>query len=283
MKIAILVAGSSKYFPLFIDKPKCLYHMDGIIQLQKVIEDAKQFADEKDIIVVAGYKHRYIRDFLSRYPDICLKINERYNGPAIYSFRKAIENVNDDVVFMFGDESISRENLARICNSKRKLAILCHDTYYYYSLGILKLRKDALSIIDDDKYLSMDAMKEIYCFANNKTVYDGSFSINSGICIGYIIIDFVRRIGGIRKVENPVYSYHGEEIDFLHYNPELEYTPDLDYFKDTDEYKNSRLLQIYSDYISDTIRRPGTLLRIRRVPAKLWGFIRERRKPQSKE
>ena len=42
MKIAILAAGGSNYFPLFIDKPKCLYHKDGKIQLEKVIETVKQ-------------------------------------------------------------------------------------------------------------------------------------------------------------------------------------------------------------------------------------------------
>ena len=52
MKIAILAAGTSKYFPIFIDKPKCLYHLNGEIQLKRVIEDAKQFVKDKDIIVV---------------------------------------------------------------------------------------------------------------------------------------------------------------------------------------------------------------------------------------
>lgn len=262
MKIAILVAGSSDYFPLFVDKPKSLYHLNGKIQLQRVIEDAKQFVSEKNIIVVAGYKYRHIEEFLTQhYPNITLKINKRYKGPAIYSFKKAIEGENEDIVFMFGDESISRKNVGRICASNRKMAILCHDKYYYYSLGIFKLRKDILDIVNDEKYLSMDELKEIYCFANKKAAYDGNFNINSGICIGYTMIDFVRRIGNIKKIEDPITTYKGKEVDFLYFNVDEEYTPDLDYFSDTDEYKDNIYLRLYSDYISDPIKRIGRVVK----------------------
>lgn len=268
MKIAILAAGTSKYFPLFIDKPKCLYHLDGMIQLQRVIEDVKQFVEERDIIIVGGYKHWYIKDFIEKnYPQISFKVNERYKEPAIYSFRKAIEGEDDDFVFMFGDESISRKNIGRICSSNRKLALLCHDTYYYFSLGIIKIRKDVIDIINDDRYLSMETMKEIYCFANNKRVYDGVFSINSGVCIGYTMIDFIRRIGEIKKIENPQKYYYGNDIDFFHYNPANEYTPDLDHFSDTDEYKNNKVLRFYSDVISDNLRHLG------RAPAKIIRIV----------
>ena len=255
MKIAILAAGSSKYFPLFIDKPKCLYHLDGEVQLERVINVALQFVDEKDIIIVGGYKSDYIKKYLkNNHQCIDFRVNEKYNGPSIYSFRKAIENVNDDMVFMFGDENISEQNVRRIAESKRKMALLCHDTYYYYSLGIMKLDKTSTSILNDDCYLSMDYMKNVYCFANNKDKYDGNFNINSGICIGYTMIDIVRRIGGIDKIENPVDSYMGEDIDFFHYDPSKEYTPDVDHFYDTDEYKDNIVLRLYSDYISDTIK-----------------------------
>ena len=261
MKIAILAAGMSYFFPLFIDKPKCLYHLNGKIQLQRVIEDAKEFVDAKDIIVVGGYKAHYLKRFLKKYPEITLKVNDRYRESAIYSFRKAAEKENDDIVFMLGDESISRENIKKICESKRQLAIMCHDTFYYYSLGIIKLRKDVLGLLFDDKYLSMETMKEIYCFANRKKEYDGSFDINSGICLGYIFIDLIRTIGDIKTVENPMESYKGKEIDFIHYNPSEEYIPDLDRISDTDEYKKSLLLRFYSDRVTPAIKRCGRAIR----------------------
>lgn len=256
MKIAILAAGdSSRYFPIFIDKPKCLYHLNGKIQLERVIEDVKCFVPEKDIIVVAGYKYKQIEKFLKKYPEIDFRVNEKFREPAILSFRKAIEGIEDDVVFMFGDESISRTNVGKIVNSKRKLAIMCHDNYYYYSLGIIKLRKDQINILNDDKYLSMDEMKKIYCFANNKKEYDGVFNINSGVCIGYIMIDIINRIGAITKIENPVITYKGEDIDFIHYNPDEEYFPDLDHIEDTDEYKKNLWMKIYVWCISKPIKK----------------------------
>lgn len=262
MKIAILAAGYSKYFPLFIDKPKCLYHLNGEIQLKRVIEDARKFVDDKDIIVVGGYKYKHMEKFLAKnYPDVDFRVNHRYKEPAIYSFRTAIENIDDDVVFMFGDESISQKNIERITTSKRKLAILYHDNYWFYSLGIFKLRKDVLDILNDDKYLSMDEIKKIYKFANRGKDYDGSFSINSGICIGYTMIDIITTIGNISKIENPV-NYSGTDIDFLHYNPAEEYIPDLDNFRSTDEYKNSFILRFYNDVISRTIKKVLRLCRI---------------------
>lgn len=94
------------------------------------------------------------------------------------------------------------------------MSILYHNNYYYYSLGIFKLRKDQLDLLFDDKYLNMKEIQDIYCFANNKKIYDGNFNINSGICLGYIIIDLIRRIGNINKVENPA-IYHGENIKIL--------------------------------------------------------------------
>lgn len=253
MKIAILAAGSSKYFPIFIDKPKCLYHLDGEVQLERVIKVASKFVSEKDIIVVGGYKYKYIENYLHKFhPLIEFRVNYNYDGVAIDSFRKAIEYINDDVVFMFGDENIAEYNVKKICESNRKIAILYHDTYYYYSLGIMKIRKDVLNILNDDCYLSMEYMKDVYCFANKKDKYDGNFTIYSGVCIGYTMIDLIRRIGNIQQITNPV-DYNGNEIDFIHFN-NSEYIPDIDHFYDTDEYDQNILLKLYDKCISRPLR-----------------------------
>lgn len=255
MKIAILAAGSSKYFPLFIDKPKCLYHLEGEVQLERVIKVALKFVEEKNLIIVGGYKYKYIEKYLKEHhPDVDFRVNYTYDDPAIYSFRKAIENVDDDVVFMFGDENIAEKNVKKICDSDKAMAIMCHDTYYYYSLGIMKLRKDKLAILNDDCYLSMDYMKEVYCFANKKKEYDGCFTIFSGVCIGYTMIDIIRRIGEIKSIENPMETYKGTEIDFIHYDNK-EYIPDIDHFYDTDEYKKSLAWKVYDKCISNPIKK----------------------------
>ena len=64
MKMAILAAGKSDFFPIFIDRPKCLYHLNGKIQLERVIEDCLKIVPEENIIVVAGYKYKKIEKFL---------------------------------------------------------------------------------------------------------------------------------------------------------------------------------------------------------------------------
>lgn len=256
MKIAILAAGGSKYFPLFIDRPKCLYHLDGQVQLARVINVAKKFVPEEDIIVVGGYKYKYIEKYLQQnYPKVDFRVNHRYDEAAIYSFRVAAENVDDDIVIMFGDENIAEQRVAKICDSKKELAVMCHDTYYYYSLGIMKVSKSNIHRFYDDNYLSMDYMKEIYCFANNKKVYDGDFNINSGICIGYMMIDIIRKVGKINKIENPNETYTGEEIEFIHFDPSKEYIPDIDHIFATDEYKNNIFLKIYTRGFSDPLKK----------------------------
>lgn len=159
MKIAILAAGKSDYFPVFIDKPKCLYHLNGKVQLERVIESCSKIVGEENLIVVAGYKSSYISKFLKKYPRIELRLNQNYYGTAIYSYREAAKNSTEDIVFLCADESISEKNIKRICDSKNKMALLCHDKYYFYSVGIFKLRYDQLGVLFDDKYLDMERMK----------------------------------------------------------------------------------------------------------------------------
>lgn len=254
MKLAILAAGKSEYFPVFIDKPKCLYHLNGKIQLERVIESCSRIVGEENLIVVAGYKSRYISNFLRKYPKAELRINKNYAGPAIYSYREAAENCTEDIVFLCADESISEKNIKRICDSNNKMALLCHDKYYYYSVGIFKLRYDQLNILFDDKYLDMERMKEIYCFANKKAQYDGNFNINSGICLGYMVIDFVKRIANIEEIVNPATYIENRGVDFLHYDPAAEYVEDLDFITDTDEYKNNALLRFYNNTFSRAVK-----------------------------
>ncbi len=258
MKIAILAAGTPKYFPFLITKPKCLYHFKGEVQLERVIKVASVFVEEKDIIVIGGYKSRLIRRYLRKtHPCIDYRTNKLYKKSAIFSLRKAVENVTDDVVFMLADENINPKNVAKICESKRKMAILCEDKYYYYCVGIMKLDKNSIRLLEDDCYLSMEYMKKVYCFAHNKTIFDGSFHISSGICLGYTTIDLVRRIGNISKIEDPVLYYHGQDIDFIPYDWRNEYVKDVDCFKDTDEYTNNKFLKFYYDCICEGIRKVG--------------------------
>ncbi len=254
MKIAILAAGKSDYFPLFIDKPKCLYHLDGMVQLERVINDCASVVGEENLIVVAGYKWKHIAKYLKRHPKVTLKINNNYKKSAIYSYREAANGENEDIVFICADESIKIDNIKKICNSDKKMSILYHNSYYYYSVGIFKLKKSELYRLFDDKYLDMIAMKEIYCFANNKKTYDGKFSINSGICLGYIVIDLVRQIGNIDKIINPSDYIDQIDVDCIFYDPSIDYKKDLDDISDTDEYKNNVLLRFYSTCISFPLR-----------------------------
>ena len=89
-------------------------------------------------------------------------------------------------------------------------------------------------------------MKKVYCFAHGVDTYNGSFNINSGICMGYILIDLVRRIARIKKIEDPTKYYHGDDVDFLWFDGS-HYIDDLDRVEQTEEYENSLFLRKYSE------------------------------------
>jgi len=252
MKIAILAAGdSSRNFPIFIDKPKCLYSYKGTVQLDKPIYVARQIVNDANICVIAGYKgQQIIRYVKNKFPSIKVLINEKFSKSAIYSYRTALQFGDDNYLFLSADETVKIENLSKVAESKRKMALLCHDKYYYYSLGFFKLSKECTNLLLDDCYLDMNYMKKVYCFANRKDEYDGDFRISDGVCMGYTTIDLVRRIGKISEIKNPIEHYHGDDIDFIHYDPQKDYIDDLDYVYLTDEYKNNPFLRIYNETVS---------------------------------
>lgn len=262
MKVAIMAAGTSEYFPFIFDKPKCLYHVNGTIQLENVIDMAVKIVPEEDIIVVAGYKSRKLKKYLETvHPRIKCKINRKYNKQAIFSFRTAIENENDDILFVMADETIKIENARKLAESNKSLALLVHDEFYYFSVGILKIKSDKLHILEDNNYLSSEYMKKVYCFANNKQNNDGKFLMNSGICLGYIVIDLVRRIGGIDKVKHPSLYTDKLDVDFIHYCPQKDYINDLDIVEETDEYKTNPILRLYMKTISRPIKKVIRVIR----------------------
>ena len=54
---------------------------------------------------MAGYKHQYVKEFLEvNYPEVEFRVNKKWDGPSVYSFREAIKGIDDDILFMFGDE-----------------------------------------------------------------------------------------------------------------------------------------------------------------------------------
>lgn len=264
MKIAIMAAGNSEYFPLFFDKPKSLYHVDGKTQLSKVIEMSRKITTDDNIFVVSGYKSEKMKKYLEIfYPNIRCKINKNYNKQAVYSFRTAIDGEKDDILFVFADELINEVNTKKIANSKKSMAILYHDDFYYISLGVFKINKNKLDLFNDAKYLSFHYIKKIYCFANDKSEFDGRFLMNSGICLGYIVIDIVRRIAEIKEIKHPSLYENKTNVDFIYYDPQTDYLPDLDEVEDTDEYKYSFILRAYVKLFSKPARR--IIHRIKRI------------------
>lgn len=242
MKVAILVAGANQgYFPFFIDKPKCLYSVDGEIQLEKILKKVRNVVKEKDIIIVAGYKASIIKKYLEEKKfSGKLKINKNYKKSAIYSLLTAIENEKEDILFIMGDENVSLNNIFRLSLTKKDMGILYDNNIMTDSLEIFKLKYNKFYLLKDKKYERTEFLEEVLKYYNIKEKI--RINKSSGIGLGYMTADLIRVISEISNVENIMGS---KNIEFVKYNRKLEYVKDLDLYYQTDEYKNSFIKKVY--------------------------------------
>lgn len=263
MKIIILAAGENGIkFPRIIDKPKCLYKVNGQVQLDIQMNEIKKVFEEKDIIIVTGYKEEKIREYLkSKGFKGRIKYNSNYQKGAVYSLLKGIEGEKEDVIVTYADEHISSENIKKISLDKKSMTILREIEWPYYSVGIFKLNSESTKLLYQKKYLTKEFFTELKKFLKKgisnkkyKEKYEFYWEYNSGVCIGFIVIDLMRCIGRLNTLDD--IKKENQNVGFIDYNEKLEYIKDLDSFKETDEYKNSLLKKIYFNLITELLNLP---------------------------
>ncbi len=110
MKAILLAATGGRSlehgFPIFSNKPKCLYSFCGQIQLERIIKQLFEVGfKEGDIEIVAGFRYLKIIDFLKKKDwNIKVKINENWKKSASYTLLKAIENIQENCLLITADE-----------------------------------------------------------------------------------------------------------------------------------------------------------------------------------
>lgn len=95
----ILAAGmSSRFTPFCIDKPKCLWEIDGEVLIERLIRQLKESGIE-DIIIVIGHESEQFYYLCKKFDNIKLIFNKDYkNKNNIYSLYKAFEYLNNSIV-----------------------------------------------------------------------------------------------------------------------------------------------------------------------------------------
>lgn len=129
-------------------KPRCLYHYKGEVILDAMIKRLHSFG-LYDIRVVTGWKHEQIEKYvkekgldveLAHCPE---SEDEEFRGgwPKMFdTVRAGLKGVDDDVIIMFGDNSLSQDGIPKLLESKYRFAF----TRNGHGFQLFRFRKEFL-------------------------------------------------------------------------------------------------------------------------------------------
>lgn len=138
MKAVILAAGIPRFgFPVD-SKPKCLFHYQGEVILERLVRVLKKVGIT-EIIIVGGYKIEMIQQF-NEEKKLGLKLV--YNPTAtstewtawLDSVRVGLEGLDDDVLLIFGDVLLNEEGVRRIMEHPKRCISLFSFGYQMYKI-----------------------------------------------------------------------------------------------------------------------------------------------------
>lgn len=132
-------------------KPRCLYHYKGEVILDAMVKRLHAFG-LYDIRVVTGWKHEQIEKYVEEKKlDVDLAFcpeseNDKFVGswPKIFdTIRAGLNGVDDDVIIMFGDNSLSQDGIPKLLASKYRFAF----TRNGHGFQLFRFRKEFLSTL----------------------------------------------------------------------------------------------------------------------------------------
>ena len=109
VKAAVLAAGKgTRLHDNELDAPKVMREANGKPLLWYVL-DALSFIDEKDIILVVGYKKESVISYFANYPH-CVQTEQLGTGHAVAAAKRELEGFGGAVLICYGDmPAIKRE------------------------------------------------------------------------------------------------------------------------------------------------------------------------------
>lgn len=253
MKLIILAAGDNSYphFPRLWAKPKCLYSYQGKIQILRILENVRALGLEKDTRIVIGFKAEAIRTFLfkNNFKGEFVK-NPDYSSSGIHSLRCGLRDINEEVCICCADQLLDLKYWRQLIETKNSFAIFNRlEDPHHFHIDCIKLGPSQLVNLRDDRYLSSEFITEAGSFLTDdqgqplagEVPPPSALKISSGVAIGYMLLDLIRRECGVIKVTEVVASSpHRVGIVTI---PNAACT-DLDHFRDTDEFRDNPLWRI---------------------------------------
>lgn len=249
MKIIVLAAGENhyRYFRRILAKPKCLYSFHGKPQILRILENIRALGLEENTRIVVGYKAHKISKVMGKHGFSGeLLENPSYKLSAIHSLRAGLEGINEDVCLCCADQFLDIRYWRQLIETSNPFALFNRDEDpNHFHLDCLKLNKSQLEYIRDDRYLSAEFLADTRSFLTDDRGQPLSsekspppdLKISSGLAMGYMLLDIIRRTCGAEKITE-VSTSGQNRVDILTIPDEA--CRDLDYFHQTDEYQNSR-------------------------------------------
>lgn len=137
MKVIILAAGQgTRLRPLTDNVPKCMVKINGKSIIERQITVMQECGvSNKDIAVVAGYKHDVLHETLKD-RNILVFDNNRYDDTnMVYSLMCAKEYIKNskDIIVSYGDIVYSREVFQKILQLENEsISVIVDDEWYEY-------------------------------------------------------------------------------------------------------------------------------------------------------
>ncbi|WP_097025878.1 methyltransferase domain-containing protein [Clostridium peptidivorans] len=172
MKAIILNAGkSSKMENILKDKPKCLLEIEGNSLLEIQINTLYNCGID-NISVVRGYNKKEIN-----IPGIKYYDNDEYeNTNVLYSLFCAKEELNDDVIILYGDILFEEDTIKRMLDSKENI-----------SIGVMINKDECFNHVGEIDYLEKEML--VFDAQNNVELIGKGLNVenkNTGIFTGII-------------------------------------------------------------------------------------------------
>ena len=200
-----------------------------------------------------------MRDFVrSRGWAVEVVENERYRASALASLQTGLRGLDEDVMLLMADELVTPSNLRRVAEAQAGLVLLASAGYPYYNFAVFKFARHVIGAVLDERYASSGFLLDVRAFlaASEADLAEGErrnaaffhddvdpgLDISTGYALGWMMLDMVRSIGRLERVERVL---SGPLVVTLPIVTEDDYTKDLDSFALTDEYRRSLMSRLY--------------------------------------
>lgn len=234
MKVILLASTGGNnfhYFPFWIRRPKHLYHVQGQVQLKRLIDQILEAGFKQgDIEIVVGFQYKKIVRFLEdNHYHIKIKINHHWRESSSYTLLTALEGVNEDFILFCADTYANAECFRYIANCPM-----------FFNSEALKLNKKHITLVKKiaKDYIDKKGITNESSFFELRDI-NLTQPAHTGSALFYILLIIVQNIDGSVTKK----SHIPQEILDDGYD-------DFDTIYEMDEYKSGHFIYRLAVHIS---------------------------------